>query len=238
MVCIDCHGSSALMSKDDTSKTTTCADCHLETLLEKGLPFRVTERNNNYTLLSATGELHTLPLARNRAHFLDTNRTEVKNISCQVCHARWSFNDFGKHFLRSDTDEFDPWVFLTKQGSSEIEWILTNNTDYDREELPPEMSDKITGQKKTGLWYTGYTMRRWQPVLLGRDKNGTLTTVRPVLDYFLSWIDEDEEVRYDGLPAESEHHGLLPYTPHTTGPAGIFYKNRIRTFLENENRKQ
>ncbi|WP_457575386.1 hypothetical protein [Desulfomarina sp.] len=258
LLCIDCHSGSSLMNVGEGRKITTCADCHWKTQLDEILPPRITRKDSGYFLLSATGKVHRIPLLENKAHFQNkteepnqidgppqphdnpnsTKRPLIKKISCQVCHARWSFNDFGRHFLRSDTDDFDPWIFLTRQGSSEIEDILTNNTDYDREELPPEMADKINGRKKIGLWYKGYGMRRWQPVLLDRDKNGTLTTVRPALDYFLSWIDEEEKVRIDSQKANSKHNGLRPYTPHTTGAAGLFYKNRISTFLKNETRQQ
>ncbi len=238
LLCIDCHSGSSLMAVGDEQKITTCADCHWKTLLDKTLPPRITKKDNGYFLFSDRGKIHNLPLLHNQAHFQKHDKTKLKSISCQVCHAQWSFNDFGKHFLRSDTDEFEPWIYLTNQGSSEIEKILTNNTDFDRDELPPAMTDKITGRQQTGLWYKGYTMRRWRPVLLGRDKNGTLTTVRPVLDYFLSWIDEEEEVRVDSQKANSKHNGRRPYTPHTTGAAGLFYKNRISTFLKNETSQQ
>jgi hypothetical protein len=77
-------------------------------------------------------------------------------------------------------------------------------------------------------------MRRWENVLLGRDTDGTITTVRPMLDFSLSWIDEDEEIRFDSVFPRSNPQGLRPYTPHTTGPAGLFYNDRIRYFLDNE----
>ncbi len=59
-----------------------------------------------------------------------------------------------------------------------------------------------------------------------------------MLDFALSWIDEEEEVRFDSVVPLSNHGGLRPYTPHTTGPAGLFYNERIRFFIENEKIQQ
>ena len=159
---------------------------------------------------------------------------QTENITCQACHAQWTFNDFGKHFLRSDTDDFDIWSNLSVQGNIEVETIIENNNDWDRTELPAQMTDKITGEPVVGLWHKGFTMRRWETITLGRDDKGNITTMRPMLDFSLSWIDEEELVRFDSVLSQAPNMGLRPYVPHTTGPAGLFYKERIEQFLAKE----
>ena len=77
-------------------------------------------------------------------------------------------------------------------------------------------------------------MRRWESIMLGRDDKGNITTVRPVLDCSLSWIDEEEIVRFNSVLSQAPDMGLRPYVPHTTGPAGLFYKQRIEQFLARE----
>ena len=154
-----------------------------------------------------------------------------------MCHAQWTFGDHGKHFLRSDHDDYDAWYLLTTQANSELEEILINNMDFEKTELPPTMSDKITGVIKPGLWYKGFTQRRWENVTLGRNSNGTITTLRPMLDFTLTWVDEDENIRFESVSPPLNHDGYLPYTPHTTGPAGLFYSERIRLFIENEKKQ-
>lgn len=110
------------------------------------------------------------------------------------------------------------------------------------------MTDKITGEKKKGLWHQGYTMRRWETVQLGRDEEGRISVMRPALDLHLSWIDAEHKVRFDAVPAnipatgtktQASSKGLRPYTPHTTGPAGMFYQQRLQEFyrLEKEQGK-
>ena len=58
--------------------------------------------------------------------------------------------------------------------------------------------------------------------------------MRPVLDLHLSWIDEEHKVRFDAVAAQSDNKGVQPYTPHTTGPAGIFYRQRLQDFYQLE----
>ena len=165
------------------------------------------------------------------------HRESTEKISCQVCHTQWTFNDFGKFFLRSDTDDFEVWERLITQGSSEVSDILANNTDPTRTELPPMMTDKIHFNKRAGLWYKGFGVRRWETILLGRDLAGTITTVRPLVDYHLSWADQQGQVRFDTHASHATDGGLYPYTPHTTGKAGLFYTQRLRDFHLSEKSK-
>ncbi len=227
LLCIDCHSGRELMEKG--GEKPSCEGCHQLKKLQHALPAHVKENQGVFTLNSRNGQEHTIPLMQNTAH-----EGQTENISCQVCHAQWAFNDIGKHFLRSDTDNFDMWSNLSTQGSSEIETIVENNNSYDNAELPPLMSDGITGKPELGLWYKGFTMRRWETITLGRDDKGTITTMRPVLDCYLSWVDQDEVVRFDSVPSQAPDGGLRPYVPHTTGPAGFYYKERIEQFLAKE----
>ena len=233
LVCLDCHSGIELMQADN--RHPQCTDCHDKNSLQNSLPPNVTkELKDNlqvYSLELRDGRELTLPLLADNAHF-----NQRDQFDCQVCHAQWSFFDDKKHYLRSDTDEFDAWTYLTVQGSSEIEHLLGNNTDFAQPELPAEMTDQLANQKKPGVWYKGFTKRRWEDIHLARF-DGRITTVRPVLDIYLSWIDEDERVLYDAVPPIPATRRLMPYVPHTTGHAGLFYRNRINAFLLQENKQ-
>jgi len=232
MVCIDCHSGQTLMNRNDDLQKISCRDCHLKEKLIQSLPATMEKIDTAFILQSKTGKKHPVPVMKHSAHFNQEN-----DIGCQVCHAQWTYGDYGKHFIRSDMDDFDPWYQLTRQANSELEKILTNNMDFEKTELPVTTSDKITGVMQPGIWYKGFTQRRWETVHLGRDYDGIITTLRPMPDITLSWIDEDENIRFDSVSPPVNHSGFLPYTPHTTGPAGLFYSERIRLFIENE-RKQ
>ncbi|MGB3210562.1 MAG: hypothetical protein WBB19_07665 [Desulforhopalus sp.] len=227
MLCIDCHSGRELMGTG--GEKPSCRKCHSHKELQVSLPALVKDRKGTYILHGRDGKEHIIPLMQHPAH-----EGQRESITCQVCHAQWTFNDFGKHFLRSDTDDFDAWSNLSVQGSFEIETIIENNVDFDKTELPPQMTDKLTGDLEKGLWYKGLTMRRWETIMLGRDDNGAITTIRPVLDSFLSWIDEEETVRFDSVSSKAPTMGLRAYVPHTTGPAGLFYQERIEQFLSRE----
>jgi hypothetical protein len=227
MACIDCHKGEELMQKE--GKKPSCKACHSREELKRSLPADVEKLEGGFILHGRDGKEHSIPLMKHPAH-----KEQAETISCQACHAQWTYNDYGKHFLRSDTDDFDEWYLLSVQGNFEIETLIENNTDFDKDELPAIMTDKITGEPEPGLWHKGYTMRRWETPILGRDENGTITTMRPQLDYFLSWIDEEETVRFDSVQSQAKKSGIRPYVPHTTGPAGIFYRERIQQFLAQE----
>ncbi len=225
MVCIDCHTGKRLMGQDNTR--ISCAACHDATFLEQETPPGISGEKENYTFTSAaTGTEHPLPLLRHPAHA----GTQGK-IHCQVCHAQWSYNDGSQHLLRSDIDEYDQWDKLRVQGSSEIEQLLEHNLNYDNEELPPATSGEMNKKNSPGIWYKGYLVRRWEGVLVGRNAQGMLTVVRPILDLHLSWLDENEEIIYNSVSVQDSKSPLRPYVPHTTGSAGLFYEQRIRDFL-------
>ena len=231
MLCIDCHTGRELM--EPGSAKPSCKKCHQLEELQHALPERVVLKQNHFVLQDAGGKEHVMPIMQHPAH----QELEGK-INCQVCHAQWTFNDFGKHFLRSDTDDFGTWANLSVQGSFEVETIVDHNNDFDKTEILPQMTDKISGEAESGLWYKGYTMRRWEVPLLGRDNKGNIATMRPILDYRLSWIDDAEDVRFDSISSTTPNMGLRPYVPHTTGPAGLFYRQRIVDFLATEGAAQ
>ena len=227
MLCIDCHSSRELM--EPAGEKPSCKKCHQREELQRSLPAQVSLQQDLFILHGRNGKDHTIPVMRHPAH-----KEQMEKITCQVCHAQWTFNDSGKHFLRSDTDDFSIWAYLSVQGNFEVETIIDNNNDFDKTEIPAQMTDKITNESEPGLWYKGYTMRRWETPLLGRDDKGNITTMRPLLDFYLSWIDAEEDVRFDSVASQAPDMGLRPYTPHTTGPAGLFYKERIEQFLATE----
>jgi hypothetical protein len=234
MICVDCHTGAELMNSRKTDAL-RCQDCHLQQSLETSLPLNVSLQDGTYLLYSKGDKRqHQIPLMRDPAH------TAYKDpIACQVCHAQWAFNDTGNHLLRNDTRAYDEFWKLTTQGSWEVENFLEYNLNPDYSTTrPPTMLDKISGEEKKGIWYQGYTMRRWESVQLGREASGRISVMRPILDLHLSWIDEKYIVRFDAIQGKTADQGLEPYTPHTTGPAGMFYRQRLQNFFQAEEIKK
>lgn len=226
LACIDCHREHRLMH--DGEKPLTCAACHRTTTgTAEPLPDNVARENGTLVLTTVgDGKKHSIPAPVHPAH-----EQYGSQVACPVCHAQWAFNDSTTHLLRSESDDALTWERLTVQGSSEIEHLVTQNlADDGKELLPITMRDGITGEMRPGVWYQGFSQRRWEDMLIRRDRDGVIKVFRPILDLRLSAIAADETVLLDNGAGSGP--GLLPYTPHTTGPAGLFFLNRFAALLE------
>jgi hypothetical protein len=225
--CIDCHSGAELMGND--GKVITCGGCHqwrpgdkipLDNLKSDGGSLVLTGRLSGKTL--------TVPPLRHPAHATYRNKAD-----CAVCHAQWTFTDEGTHLFRIDTDEFDPWAALYVQESSEVEDQVTTSLYGNDSYEYVFMSDKITGELYSGLWMKGYEMRRWEFPIICKDDQDMLHICRPLLDLHLTFVNEKDELVFDALaPDRGPAMGLIPYTPHTIGKAGAFFKGRLRENLE------
>lgn len=221
--CIDCHRGAELMSSN--AQKITCSSCHLRKQGD-ALPTPNTIEQNGtlivHTLLSDRKLL--VPQAVDPAH--DKYKGQA---ACPVCHAQWSFTDEGTHLFRIDAEEFEPWGALYVQGSREVEKQIETSL-YGEESFPYVfMTDTISNELYTGIWFKGFELRRWEFPIICRDNAGRFQVCRPLLDLHLSFVDENEELIFDGItPTQAPPAGLLPYTPHTTGKAGAFYMERLR----------
>ncbi|MBU0675679.1 MAG: hypothetical protein KJ950_13640 [Proteobacteria bacterium] len=216
--CVDCHSGAELMQG---ATPLSCAGCHL---WRPGSPVPAANLSEQDSRLFITtrnaGQQLPIPPANSPVHQMFTGQAD-----CTVCHAQWSFFDRGHALLRMDLNEFEEWSYLIVQSSFEVENTLLTNL-YGDELLPPVMTDKLTGLEKPGIWLQGYSLRRWERVVIGRGKDGRLAVMRPILDLQLSWVNDQGETVFDSIQGKGPT--LLPYTPHTIGPAGAFYRLRLR----------
>lgn len=220
LACIDCHPGSGLMSPD--SQTLSCRTCHAFSAATA--PPSLTAQEGKI-IFTTPERAYSVPQMTHPAH---AKYGEV--ATCTACHALWSYNDEGTHLFRQDAEVYEPWEALSIQGSYEVEREIFVNL-YTGEAYPyPFMSDKLTGKGSYGLWHKGYELRRWEFPIICPDETGRLTTCRPLLDLHLTWVNSDGEVIFDNVtPSQAPEHGLLPYTPHTIGKAGPFFKKRLQT---------
>ena len=224
MACIDCHTGAELMgsASDQTKKrTVACTDCHKQ----QGEPVSLVAKLTGKKLLA--------PALRNRAHIGFIDRAD-----CAVCHAQWSFSDEGTHLIRLDAMDFEPWADLTVQSSYEVEEQLEDalygSGSFDK----PFMRDKISGDLMLGVWLKGFGQRRWEKVAVCADESGKLRVCRPLLDLYLSYVEEDGKVVFDSQPIVRKEMKMLPYEPHTIGKAGLFYRRRLPDGWESEQRNR
>ena len=221
LVCIDCHRDSG---HERQGGRAACIACHG---WRPGQPAPglgvLSVRGQTLVLVGRLdGKEHPVPLLRHPAH-----RRYGDRVACQVCHGQWAFNDGPTSLLLSLRADVEPWERLTVQGSSEVEALLNHNLHY-ADERPLTMRDGLTGESRPGLWYLGYGQRRWQ-MIVRTDTDGIIKVFRPYLDLRLSMVEADGRVPFDNIVGRES--GLLPYTPHTTGPAGLFFLDRFRHLL-------
>jgi hypothetical protein len=221
LTCLDCHNSLELSGRQPA---VTCADCHAPQ------PSHVPPLNNmrleggQLVLIGRQdGKKHPVPLLKHPAHAQYSGK-----VDCQVCHAQWAFNDQATHLLLTYAADSSPWRSLAVQSNAEAEQFIDSEGE-------PVMSDALTGEKKPGIWLQGYTLRRWEQLLIRQDTDGVIKVFRPILNLRLSAADKDGSViaGLDNITGSGD--GLLPYTPHTTGPAGLLYEQRFLPLLKSDN---
>ncbi|NOX25687.1 MAG: hypothetical protein GXP59_06170 [Deltaproteobacteria bacterium] len=223
MACIDCHSGRELMGGNGRTKI-TCSVCHFYKA-NGPHPANLRFVGGKLWLKTVKGKTLLVPQAVNPAH------KYVKTAACQVCHAQWSFNDEGVYLLRQDSDDFEEWAPLTRQGDFEVEKELEASIFQDNLPDGPQMTDKISGQNKAGIWLKSYRLRRWEPVRICRDSNNILQVCRPIMDLYLSYTDTKGKVIFANITPAKKYARFRPYTPHTTGRAGIFFRQRLHQNL-------
>jgi hypothetical protein len=217
--CIDCHigaDHDGTGVHNGSFQTVSCKACHQAAATSPDSLPHITMKESVVTLTGRlNGKKYRVSQLQHPAHFDSSIKAD-----CVVCHAQWSFNDKGTHLLRLDGMNPETWTSLSVQGSSEVEDQVENEEDI------PFMADKISGEAKPGLWLKGYEKRRWETVPVGSDK-GVLKVFRPIMDIHLSFRDSAGNVIVDSAGINRDKMGYRPYTPHTVGKAGIFYRQRL-----------
>lgn len=224
--CIDCHSGAELMTVSKQHKI-TCRTCHLTSQETKQTPAldNVSMEDGHLTLTTKHGGRKLeIPLLQHPVH-----EKYAEHVHCQVCHAQWSYTDKGTHLLRQDEEDYDPFDALSVQGSFEVEVEVATSLYGDESYPYPFMVDKITGESARGLWFKGFELRRWEFPIVCKNEAGILHICRPILDIYLTYLDEEEDVIIDAAsPQNIPFKGLSPYIPHTTGKAGAFYQQRLK----------
>jgi hypothetical protein len=221
MVCIDCHEMKEVMG---TGLRAACSDCHKQADHIASESISRDDLKRSFTS-AATGRIYSVPQMTDQAHERYGDR-----FSCQVCHAQWSFNDGSVYLLRIDHEEFDDFSKLSVDGSSEVQRIISSHIHPDGDLLEPFMTDKFSGEPVPGIWLRGFIERRWERLELVEEADGKVYVARPIVDLHLSWIDGDEQVRFDNVSSASP--GTRRYAPHTIGKAGLYYEQRLSPFLD------
>ena len=203
MACIDCHGQENAMH-GSARASVSCEACHGG--------FGAGPDSARPVIAQLTGDTLLAPpfaAAQTIAHRADLHR----RLRCSACHSRWGFQDYGLHVLRSDIPDYYHREELTLQGDMRTTRFLRRNLSRPmREWQVPALADGITGDTLRGMWYRGFTFRRWENPPLGWDAAGRVAVLRPY-QYVVSTIGADTLVWLD---SDSTRWAFNPYEPHST----------------------
>ncbi len=238
--CTDCHG---LPGKPPRTRRVTTADKralraahanpHYD--LQPGQKVLVTskdhlltntlEEKGKFLLVSKVdGKKHEIPiLAREGPETGPLDHRipgHLKNLECATCHAAWTFQDLGLHLVRLDSANYDPWLWLTRQADPQVQHVLEEELVKPLEQRNlPSSFDYLTGRSSPGLWLAGYSMRRWEGIILGINYRGLVSVFRPQYQYWVSRVDTGGRVLMNSAtPTTADGRAALawnPYAPHT-----------------------
>ncbi|MBI4775364.1 MAG: hypothetical protein HY788_14540 [Deltaproteobacteria bacterium] len=169
-----------------------------------------------------TGRRHLVPVLLD----MDTQPTDhrivehMDGMTCHSCHAAWSFQDYGLHLFREDVPRYEKWRPLWAQNDPQIQELLGKNLSLLEEQWSaPVTKDWIDSKQRSGAWYSGWSMRRWDGNVLGRDPSGLVRVFRPQYQYMITWVDGTGTVRLDSvIPRTLDGQlgfAMNPYAPHT-----------------------
>ena len=207
LTCIDCHR--GIMNDESV----TCESCH------GGFNTHPDSRFvNQNVMLTVSGEKLKVPAFRKDIDGHDENH---RNVECSLCHASWAYGDYGLHLVRIDIPDYYPWRRLILQGDPIVTEFLSKQLSKPFEKWDmPVMKDFIDGSLKRGLWLMGWSLRRWEIIPMGVNKNGKFSAYRPMYQIFVSYVDSEGYVIMDSeipIRGDGKVWGSVPFTPHTTG---------------------
>jgi hypothetical protein len=169
-----------------------------------------------------TGSRHVIPQLQDSLSRIVNHRIpeHLTRMACSACHAAWTSQDFGFHLFREDYANYLNWSATRDQDDPQVHRILGNNLALPPVRwTPPRARDWLTGRRSLGLWYQGFSYRRWEERILGINRRGQASCLRPRYQYVVTWVDHRRQVRRDSVvPKTADGRrgwAMNPYTPHT-----------------------
>ncbi|WP_456407177.1 cytochrome c3 family protein [Caldithrix abyssi] len=208
MQCVDCHQEHVARSNaprfEGEQPDVRCVDCH------GGFDGSPAQKQDSVPLFSRQTVAHQ-----------DFHR----KVRCSACHARWSFQDYGLHLFLDQSAHYEMWEDYIWQGDGEVARLLQQQLALSpQQRVKAHSTNKLSGEKMAGVWYKGWTFRRWETPVLGWDTYGKVSVIRPLYQYFITfvdsldrvWIDSQKPRRRDGEVGWNWD----AYAPHTIGKKG------------------
>jgi len=209
MPCVDCH--SHEHRKNDQKKNrfegehtlVKCEDCHGG--------FRQKEVKK-----SAVPVFNSKSVAHQNFH---------EQVTCTACHSQWSYQDYGMHLFLDESNNYQMWEPYAWQGDKQVLNLLHQQMNLDQLHPSPAYSKNALSEiKSPGIWYKAWTLRRWENPVLGIDTHGKYSVIRPLYQYFITYVDSSDNLWIDSVEPKRQDGKLGwnwdAYVPHTIGKQG------------------
>lgn len=239
MSCIDCHtldeihGAGKPMESLKKNVKISCRGCHVT----GDHPGLLRDNQGNTILLGQKERKVPKWNTQIAPHRIETH---MNNLACSSCHAAWSFQDYGLHLMLDERNEYWKWSINSSQNDPQVQDLIRRYTGDFAQLIPPRDGrlpnipeekweppvsfDWLSGMSRKGIWYRGWTLRRWSNPPLGLDSQGLISVLRPMYQYVVSYVDHDDRAVMDSkVPVTPGGYPALivnPYTPHTTAKMG------------------
>lgn len=148
---------------------------------------------------------------------IEAHKSYHSKISCTACHSSWMGSHYEMSVFRDDIKDYNKWNKLTMQEDAYLQNFLEKNIGKKNQESPM-MPDWVENKKHKGLWYSGWTFRRWENFLLGNADNGKIELLRPLFQYRVSFRDSKGRIIFNDLRFNKYNEKMevfLPVKPHT-----------------------
>jgi len=184
---------------------------------------------DDWVLISKlTGKKHVIPLIQEMKNAPDAHQIDshMAKVECSACHARWSAAEYGLHVIREpklETGKWKDWTF----SDPVLQSLLAAN-GKEPLAIPEGMLDwnsakrkvgKLEGTWTPGVWLDIVTDSGWGQPILGINRRGKVSVMKPRYPYFVTdfMSSGEEPQRAAVLKTDNNRPGLLwtAYTPHT-----------------------
>ncbi len=206
--CTDCHrehsGHSKPVQFEGQNPDVRCSECHGGF---KSAPIRSG---------SGAKPFNTASVAHQSFH---------ADVRCSACHAQWSYQDYGLHLFLDQSKRYEVWQDFLWQGDGALSQLLQEQLALPPAKRKPAYSlNSFSRRRMAGAWYVGWSFRRWENPILGRDTQGKFAIIRPLFQYVVTYVDSLDQVWIDSQKPSRQDGSLGwnwdAYIPHTIARQG------------------
>lgn len=194
----------------------------------KPMPHILKDKENWILISKLTGTKHIIPLVQDlekapNAHQIESHMAKVE---CSACHARWSVGEYGLHVIREEQlkpGKWKDWTFADPVLQSLLASSETDPTATQKGMLnwnnARRKNGTVQGTWTPGVWLDIVTDAGWTQPILGINRRGKVSAMKPRYPYFVTdFMNGEDTPPHTAVLKTDDHKPALlwtAYTPHT-----------------------